>query len=312
MGLAVLLILGQSSLSPKTTAVSSTSMKPGLRLDVKSTTVFIPKFDSGRAIQVAKETLTFFGAKDLKLSGFRLEADTSSPSPLPHWYIAFKASNQGKAYLQAHIDAMDGRVLRAEFTDYPNSINHGPGPRHADAEEFAWKIVKKTGDHRPLQLKSCIVGEPLTEAAFDILLDDQHFFNVFPSYGYTMQFDLKTRRVYTVRSFGVLPPVDKRPTKISKSEAKEILTKAFPSSPEFKRRVDIQKIFGQLTFRVRMELGFYKRRGETSARHVWRGEATIVRKDGKPPYDLSKEYLMADAVTGEVIPIVNQDAEVNR
>lgn len=235
--------------------------------------------DGEGAVGVARQFLTRMGVpKSGTLTGLT-DHKVADRSGTNHriWSVGF---NLGKG-LSYSIDVdTRGRVVYLCSSEMKGGgVPHSP----ASIRRGQW-LMSRVPNAVP------VVQDPTDTFLFHAVVHGRQYFNINPSYGYRIHFDKNGQITWFGREDD-LPPVILQAPRIDRAAAIKALTAAWqktkPTPWPYPRRVD-------------PELGYYLRKGEKTARLVWRG--TVMSFNAGTWQEFSDMKTFVDAVNGAPIP----------
>lgn len=189
------------------------------------------------------------------------------------WYVVI---DQGKGLDYSIYVDRRGRVVFVSSSHFRGGgVPHSP----ADIKRGRW-LMSRVPHAIP------VVPDPIDTFQYRAVVHGRQFFNLNPSYGYRISFD-KTGQLTGFSREDDLPPVSPRSPHIGRAAAEKTLTAAWRK---------LKRPAWPYPLRVDPDLGFYLRKGEKSARLVWRG--TVRSLIGGHWSEFSDLNTFVDALTG--------------
>lgn len=269
------------------------------------------KIDAERAIHIGKKALQNLGAQaPLNLATVFAQKHYTN-GKRPYWAIGFKEPNGLADSIQ--IDATDGRVIYASLQPTPAKTSGSLSK--PEVERLGLAMARKVGFYKTLKTENVGYGaEGISSVSMPILLNGKPFFNLNPTFQYTVLFHGTRNRAQVFTAFDRLPRIKSAREKVSESAARKILERAIPKTAEFMAQKRPNGNLGSPHLQLTLVKGYYKIFEEPAARTVWCGIAKVYRSTpGIPnPLEVATIRRLVDVETGKVSAIKENDADLVR
>lgn len=244
---------------------------------------------SEQAVQIARETLGKLGVRyPLHLQGLQTLKGND-------WSISFSVTANGGYFIDIDSETGTTKQISATLQMLPSQI---ADPRNSASEKLAYKLLRTLVPEGPVAPPAIGWGQG-ADAIFLSLEKGRPFFNLNPTYGYSIGYWPEKGMLLHFTTCPELPPVNAMSPRVSAAAAGKKL-EAYGRSHiaddgVAKSLYDSQ--FG--SGRLQPQLGYYKFKDEDKARLVWQGMA--LQRAGKKEWEGGAMRMYVDAVTGEMI-----------
>jgi hypothetical protein len=213
------------------------------------------------------------------------------------WSVGYRA--KGGAWLSANV-GQDGKISYFCAQKFPVRPT-GRRPFDAkDAERAAWGFIRAIPHRGPLRIDRIAVDpKGAGGAQFHLLVNGRRFYNLNPTYGYYMNFDLSSKRVTWFGSREDVPPVNAVQAKIPARQAYDRFIKYAMNPGQDDSVVGLLSPKWPTKMRLRPDLGYYKWKDEPQARLVYRGVVEPENWKGPGTHSMLKAFV--DAQSGELL-----------